>query len=384
MLEHDWQVDYDAVLGSGAFGIVYRGKLATAGVPIAVKCIDLSDDVCEEVRLQQMCAHPRILRVIDSCENGVKRFAALEFCPHGDLSDLIRDKSALGFVLDEMVGYMLDLLSAVAHVHRCGIVHRDIKPANVLCQAVSGQPCLQLRFADFGLAAVCPASGHSLVGHGTLSYMPVEQLLGFCNSACDVWACGCILFELLMRDILVPGSSSYDHNAVLGFLRGESLDAKLDDVVLCYGRNADISIVLLKFSTLDCQSVLLLTNPCSIFQGGPVISAIKLWICRVILVPLMLSTHRLLLCLRLGFPIGPVISRLGISLVRMTLTVRRGVFHLACPGRGVCIGRRRAPHFISRTNALWSSSRTKRSYSVSNQMLLLAPERRLTPVLLLM
>jgi len=181
----------------------------------------------------------------------VKGYVALEYCPHGDLYGLIRDKSAVGFDLVEMVGYMVDLFSAVAHVHRCGIVHRDIKPANILCQAVDGQNYWQLRLADFGLAAVCPASGYSLLGHGTVQYMPVEQLLGFCNSACDVWAAGCILFELLTCEILVPDSASWDNSVVLEFLCGECLGAKLDEAVLCYGRKADISVGLLKVLTLD-------------------------------------------------------------------------------------------------------------------------------------
>ena len=93
----------------------------------------------DEVRLQQMCAHICILEVLNNCEWIVKRHVGLEFCPHGDLSDLIRDKSAVGVVLAEMVGYMVDLLSAVANVHRCGIVHQYIKPLNILCQAAAGQ-----------------------------------------------------------------------------------------------------------------------------------------------------------------------------------------------------------------------------------------------------
>ena len=50
---------------------------------------------------------------------------------------------------------------------------------------------------------------------------------------------------------IVPDTSSYDNNAVLDFLRGELLDARLDDAVLCYGRHADLSIGLLKLLTLD-------------------------------------------------------------------------------------------------------------------------------------
>ena len=137
---------------------------------------------------------------------------------------------------------------------RRGLVHRDIKPANVLCQVAAGQTYWQIRLADFGLAAACPGSGESLLGAGTLQYMPVEQLLGFCNGACDVWACGCILFELLTCDYLVPNSASYENTAVLDFLRGESFDARLDEAVLCYGPNADISVGLLKLLTLDWSS----------------------------------------------------------------------------------------------------------------------------------
>ena len=71
-LDHDWQVDYDGVLGTGTFGVVYQGKLAISCMPIAVKCIDFIENMREEVRLQQVCAHPRILEVFGSCESGVK------------------------------------------------------------------------------------------------------------------------------------------------------------------------------------------------------------------------------------------------------------------------------------------------------------------------
>ena len=221
---------------------------------IAVKCISLTDDVREEVRLQQICAHPCILKVYDTCDTDIKKYVALELCTQGDLFDLIRDKSDVGFDLDEIVGYMVDLLSAVAHVHGCGIVHRDIKPANVLCKAVAGQTYGQLKLADFGLAAVCPAGNCSLLSAGTTTYMSVEQLLGFCNSACDVWACGCILFELLTCDYLIPVFSKYETHVVLEFLRGQCFESKLAEAVLCYGRNSDISVGLLKLLTRLVQS----------------------------------------------------------------------------------------------------------------------------------
>ena len=80
ILEHDWQIDFDTVLGSGTYGSVYKGKLAKAGMPIAVKCMDLTDGIREEVTLQQMCAHPNIDREFDSYDSGTKRHVALELC----------------------------------------------------------------------------------------------------------------------------------------------------------------------------------------------------------------------------------------------------------------------------------------------------------------
>ena len=140
MLELVWKVDYDAGLGSGSLGVVYHGRLADTSMPIAVQCIGLKDDMREEVRLPQMCAHPCVLRVLEKCGSAMKLYVALELCPEGDLFELISDKSVVGFQLAEMQGYMVDLLSAVAHVHRCGIVHRDIKPPMFCVRPFLGKP----------------------------------------------------------------------------------------------------------------------------------------------------------------------------------------------------------------------------------------------------
>ena len=106
--------------------------------------------------------------------------------------------------IDETRRISCGLLSALSYLHRQRVVHRDVKPANIMLQCVGGQRGRIVKLAGFGMAVVCPRGG-SLSGQGTFPYMPPEQLMGYCNEACDVWACGCILYEFLLGDgHLVP------------------------------------------------------------------------------------------------------------------------------------------------------------------------------------
>ena len=100
-------------------------------------------------------------------------------------------------------GFMAQLLGAVAYMHSFRIVHRDIKPANIMLQNLSAEiPVVKL--IDFGLASRCP-EGTMLENWGTPDYMLPEQLRGGCNEACDVWASGCVMYELLScGDMLIP------------------------------------------------------------------------------------------------------------------------------------------------------------------------------------
>ena len=159
VLENEWRIDYEKVLGAGTFGTVYEGYLVDAGRPCAVKCMSLTADMLEEVSLQGLCAHPNVLKVLGSCESVDKLFVALELCPQGDLFNLIEKRSINGFDLEEVNAFMTDLMSAVRHLHMCGVTHRDIKPANILCQEIRGYPRRCLKLADFGLAAFWSPTG---------------------------------------------------------------------------------------------------------------------------------------------------------------------------------------------------------------------------------
>jgi hypothetical protein len=97
----------------------------------------------------------------------------------------------------ESVEIAAQVLDALAHAHRSGIVHRDVKPSNILLE---DEPQISVRLLDFGLAQFDGADTLTAVGDvpGTLAYISPERLAGEeASPASDVWSVGVFLWEAL-------------------------------------------------------------------------------------------------------------------------------------------------------------------------------------------
>ena len=219
-------VELDSELGAGSFGVVRRGVYFATGEACAVKCMVADADSLEEVRLQEELRHPSLCVLLGSVSIDGQLFVALELCSGGDLRDHIHSRAGVPFSWAETRTHMSELLSAVAYVHSRGVAHRDIKPENLLMQENAGQEMLSLKLADFGLAARCP-HGCFLDGSGTIPYMAPEQLRHSCNEACDVWACGCVFFELVCGEVLVSSVFWKHRRKAYDYLFSSSYGASL-------------------------------------------------------------------------------------------------------------------------------------------------------------
>jgi serine/threonine protein kinase len=99
--------------------------------------------------------------------------------------------------LEEILGFMLDILSALNHAHQQGIVHCDIKPENILLQLNPGG--WTARISDFGIARLSKEAHESEMGHtGSPAYMAPERFYNQHPKASDLYAVGVILYELLL------------------------------------------------------------------------------------------------------------------------------------------------------------------------------------------
>jgi Tol biopolymer transport system component len=206
-----------ALLGAGGMGEVYRARDTKLGRDVAIKVLlpEVANDPDRLARFKreaQVLAslnHPHIAHIhgLEDAD-GVKALV-LELVEGEDLAQRI----ARGPIpLDEALAVAMQIAEALEAAHEQGIIHRDLKPANIKVRDDG-----TVKVLDFGLAkAIEPSSSVGMnvtasptittpammtgvgVVLGTAAYMSPEQAKGRnADKRSDVWAFGCVLFEML-------------------------------------------------------------------------------------------------------------------------------------------------------------------------------------------
>jgi tRNA A-37 threonylcarbamoyl transferase component Bud32 len=204
---HPEQIDRFRLLrfvGEGSFGRVYEAFDPSLKRPVALKVarsdLGLSAERVErfrrEARAAARLAHPNIVSVFDSGQDGPHHYIASAFVTGRSLEQVL-EELPVGQTLPQRqaVEIVRKLAEALAYAHREGVIHRDVKSANVMLRD-DGEPLLM----DFGMARrsdeteELTAEGKVL---GTVQYMAPEQAEGKAEPASDQYSLGCLLFKLL-------------------------------------------------------------------------------------------------------------------------------------------------------------------------------------------
>ncbi|CAN6181774.1 unnamed protein product [Urochloa humidicola] len=194
------------VLGKGTYGVVLRARHRRTGESVAVKWVratrggdegGLRAAYREAACLAACRGAPSVLQIRDVVHDAATGdlFLVTELVEGGaTLRDRIND--AGGPIPEPLArDAMRQLLRGAAAVHATGTLHRDIKPENVLLG-----PGGALKICDFGMATPArPPYPGDPCAVGSLWYLSPEQLRGsrWYGTAVDVWALGCVMFELL-------------------------------------------------------------------------------------------------------------------------------------------------------------------------------------------
>ena len=194
-------------IGAGNFGSVFLVEPA-AGAPSAarfvVKKIALFNasekealQAKVEAKLLEQLGHPGIVHYKDSFIQGGHLHIVMEFCEGGDLGSAIRrakeQPGGAGFAEGQILDWFAQLCDAVCYVHGRHVLHRDLKTQNVFLAADNS-----VRLGDFGIARVLDnTQGLAKTVVGTPYYMSPEVCKNEDYGSCsDVWALGCVLYEM--------------------------------------------------------------------------------------------------------------------------------------------------------------------------------------------
>ncbi|KAM4797197.1 hormonally up-regulated neu tumor-associated kinase [Rhinophrynus dorsalis] len=190
-------------LGEGSFAKVREGLHVVTGEKVAVKVIDkkkakkdtyVTKNLRREGQIQQMIRHPNITQLLDILETENSYYLVMELCSGGNLMHKIYEKKRLEE--HEARKYIRQLILAVEHLHRAGVVHRDLKIENLLLDENN-----DIKLIDFGLSNCAGILGYTdpfSTQCGSPAYAAPELLARKrYGPKVDVWSIGVNMYAML-------------------------------------------------------------------------------------------------------------------------------------------------------------------------------------------
>lgn len=166
---------------------------------------DFVNRFIKEAKATASISHPNVVSIQDQGWNeggSPAVFIVMEYIDGSTLRDYLFERGKLS--VEEVLRYLIPVVSALAEAHSIGIIHRDIKPENILISKDG-----RVKIADFGLARGSQLGStltvESSVVLGSVSYLSPEQVQrGISDARSDIYSLGIVLFELL------TGKKPYD------------------------------------------------------------------------------------------------------------------------------------------------------------------------------
>uniref|UniRef100_A0A0N5ADR9 Cyclin-dependent kinase 7 n=1 Tax=Syphacia muris TaxID=451379 RepID=A0A0N5ADR9_9BILA len=203
-------------LGEGQFANVYKAKDLETDEFVAIKKIKLGSrheakdgvnrTALREIKLLQELHHDNIIGLLNVIGHKTNIQLVFDFM-ETDLEHLLKDTTII-LMPEHIKNMVLQVLLGLEYLHLQWILHRDLKPNNLLMNANG-----RIKIADFGLARFFGSPNRNYTHQVVTRWYRAPELLYGARAygvGVDMWAIGCIIAELLLRNPIFPGESDLD------------------------------------------------------------------------------------------------------------------------------------------------------------------------------
>jgi serine/threonine-protein kinase len=195
-------------LAQGGMSVLFLARENSTGREVVLKVLPdelatptMRARLSREARALASVDHPGIVRIYGTGEHDGSPWIAMEYVRGSDLKRLIADRGAVS--TQKALRWTVQIAEALAAAHDAGVIHRDLKPSNLLFTHDEHHD-EQIKIVDFGIAKrrTEPATPGDVLTQkreviGTPAYLSPEQLEhGLADERSDIWALGCVLYEL--------------------------------------------------------------------------------------------------------------------------------------------------------------------------------------------
>lgn len=219
---------FGKVLGEGSYSTVYLATDRQSLKEYAIKVLEKKHIIkekkikyvnIEKNTLNRLTEHPGIVRLYYTFQDETSLYYVLDLCNGGELLGVLKRTHTFDEECTRFYG--AQILDAIEYMHSRGVIHRDLKPENVLLD-----DNMHVKITDFGTAKLlpdprdprpqpenaAPTEGNSRAASfvGTAEYVSPELLTEkTAGKASDVWAYGCIIYQLLAGRPPFKGGTEY-------------------------------------------------------------------------------------------------------------------------------------------------------------------------------
>ncbi|KAK1795390.1 hypothetical protein P4O66_010567 [Electrophorus voltai] len=241
------------VLGSGAFGTVFKGLWIPEGqdvkIPVAIKVLrevtspKANKDILDEAYVMASVDHPHVCRLLGICLTSTVQLIT-QIMPFGCLLDYVREnKNNIGS--QTLLNWCVQIAKGMNYLEEHHLVHRDLAARNVLVKNPS-----HVKITDFGLAKLLTADDkqyHANGGKVPIKWMALESILHWTYThQSDVWSYGVTVWELMTF-----GSKPYDEIPASEIANVLENGERLPQPLIC---TLDVYMIMVKCWMINADS----------------------------------------------------------------------------------------------------------------------------------